>query len=300
MRYFVIRTENLSKDYHRRRALANLTLEVEPGEVYGILGPRDAGKTSLLHVLLNVVRPTSGNVYVMGMDSQRQSLEIRRQVGYLPQTLQFPAGANGEQIIARLGKLRGEINWDEVRSLAARFNVDLNKPTSEHTALDQRKLGLVQAFMHEPNLILLDEPSKGLDMPTLTELYRLIGELRSAGRSVVIASSSLTEMERVCDRVAVLYKGSLIAVERGVQLRTRALRKIEMRFASSLNPDVVAGLPNLKNVVLDNNKLFCTIHGDPDALIKAVSQYRILDFISQQPSLEEVYQTYYGISGYAA
>jgi ABC-2 type transport system ATP-binding protein len=300
MRYFVIRTENLSKDFHRKRALANLTLEVEPGEVYGVLGPRGAGKTTLLHILLNIVRPSSGNVNVLGMDSQRQSLEIRRQVGYLPQVLEFPAGANGEQILTRLGKLRGKIDWDEVRSLAARFNFDLTKPSHTYNALDERKLAIIQAFMHRPDLVLMDEPSKGLDMTTVTELYRLVAELRSQGRSVLIASASLTEMERICDRVAVLYQGSLVTVERGVQLRTRALRKIEMRFASNLSPEVVAALPNLKNVVLDNNKLFCTVHGDPDALIKAVSQYRILDFISQQPSLEEVYQTYYGIPPYAA
>jgi ABC-2 type transport system ATP-binding protein len=300
MRYFVIRTENLSKDFHRKRALANLTLEVEPGEVYGVLGPRGAGKTTLLHILLNIVRPSSGNVNVLGMDSQRQSLEIRRQVGFLPQVLEFPAGANGEQILARLGKLRGNIDWDEVRSLAARFDFDLIKPSHTYNALDERKLAIIQAFMHRPDLVLMDEPSKGLDMTTVTELYRLVAELRSQGRSVLIASASLTEMERICDRVAVLYQGSLVTVERGVQLRTRALRKIEMRFASNLAPEVVAALPNLKNVVLDNNKLFCTVHGDPDALIKAVSQYRILDFISQQPSLEEVYQTYYGIPPYAA
>jgi ABC-2 type transport system ATP-binding protein len=300
MRYFVIRTENLSKDFHRKRALANLTLEVEPGEVYGVLGPRGAGKTTLLHILLNIVRPSSGNVNVLGMDSQRQSLEIRRQVGFLPQVLEFPAGANGEQILARLGKLRGNIDWDEVRSLAARFDFDLIKPSHAYNAMDERKLAIIQAFMHRPDLVLMDEPSKGLDMTTVTELYRLVAELRSQGRSVLIASASLTEMERICDRVAVLYQGSLVTVERGVQLRTRALRKIEMRFASNLAPEVVAALPNLKNVVLDNNKLFCTVHGDPDALIKAVSQYRILDFISQQPSLEEVYQTYYGIPPYAA
>lgn len=300
MRYFILRTENLSKNFHRQRALENLTLEVEPGEVYGVLGPRGAGKSTLLNILLNIVHPSSGSALVMGLDCQRQSLAVHRKVGFLPQTIEFPVGQTGEQILARLGKLRGAVNWDEAHSLANRFSLDLAKLTNEYTPLEQRKLGLVQAFMHSPDLVLLDEPSKGLDMTTQTELYRLIVDLRSEGRSVVIASSSLTEMERVCDRVAILYQGRLIAVERGVQLRTRALRKIELRLATSLSPEIVAALPNLNNVVVDNNKLFCTIHGDPDALIKAMSQYRILDFISQQPTLEEVYQSYYGIPAHAA
>ena len=299
MRYLVIRTENLGKEYRRQPALSNLTIEVEPGEVYGVLGPQGSGKSTLAHILMDLVRPTHGNALVMGLDCQRQSMQVRRLVGYLPQRLSFPGRGNGIQWISRVAAARGGLDWEQTHQLANRFGVDLYKSTHQMSPGEQRKLGIIQAVLHQPELLILDEPFNGLDAKAQGELYRLVSELRNEGRTVLIPSKSLNEMERICDRVAVLNRGQLVAVERGVQLRGRAMRKIEMRFATPVCADSFAGLSNLNNLVCDSNRLYCTVQGDPDALIKAAAQYRILDFISQQPSLEEVYQTYYGIAAYA-
>ncbi|MHB0965956.1 MAG: ABC transporter ATP-binding protein [Chloroflexi bacterium] len=295
MRYMVIRTEKLTKNFGRKPALQNLTLEVEPGEVFGVLGPKGAGKSTLLNILMNFIRPTSGVALVMGLDCQKQSLQIRRQVGYLPEIMSLPASLTGEQILDRFASLTGLIDEDFVADLANRFRVDLTRRAMDFTAVEKRALGIIQAFMQRPELVLLDAPAVGLDLERQTQLYRLIAETRASGATVLIGSQSLTEMERISDRVAVLYQGNLVAVERGVTLRARALRKIEMRFAEPIHSDAFASLPNVNDLVLEDNKLRCTLQGEPDALFKIASQFRLLDVISQQPSLDEVFTRYYGV-----
>ncbi|MEW6178719.1 MAG: ABC transporter ATP-binding protein [Chloroflexota bacterium] len=298
MRYLVMRTENLSKEFRRQPALCGVTLEVDPGEVFGLLGPSAAGKSSLFHILLDFIRPSHGHALVLGMDCQRNGLKVRRLVGYLPQNLSLPKGLSGRQVIERFAALRDGVDLNFAYSLAARFKTNLDVPCGQLCAAEQRKIGLVQAFMHKPELILLDEPSRDLDTLTQMELYHLIAEFRAEGHSVVIASQSIAEMERICDRVAVFHQGRVIAVERGAQLRARAIRKIEMRFANPVNPQIFMGLNNINQLVCDQNKVYCTVQGDPDALLKTASQFRVLDIISQQPPLEEVYQMVYGIPAY--
>lgn len=295
MRYLVIRTEKLTKTFGRSQALVNISLEVEPGEVFGILGPRGAGKTTLLNLLMNVVRPTSGAAWLMGLDSVRHSHQLRKMVGFMPDLLPFPDNMNGEQIINRLASVYGPVDYGYVQELANRFGLDLSRRVATFTASERQTLGIIRAFMRQPDLVLLDSPTGKLDPERQGQLYRLIADTRALGGTVVIASQSLLEMERLCDRVAVLYQGNLLAVERGVVLRARALRKIEMRFAEPIRGEAFAGLANVHDLSFDDNKLRCTLQGEPDALFKTASQFRLLDVISQQPSLDEVFQNYYGI-----
>lgn len=297
MRYLVIRTEKLTKNFGRSQALVNISLEVEPGEVYGVLGPRGAGKSTFLNLLMNVARPTSGTAWVMGLDSVRYSHQLRQKVGFMPEFLPFPENLSGDQVIDRLVNLHGPVDYGHVRDLAGRFGLDLSRRIATLSASDRQILGIVRAFMRRSDLVLLDSPSSKLEPERQNELYHLIGETRAAGGTVIIASQSLLEMERLCDRVAVLYQGKLLAVERGVVLRSRALRKIEMRFAEPIRCEAFAGLANIQDLALDENKLRCTLQGEPDALFKTASQFRLLDVISQQPSLDEVYHSYYGIPG---
>ncbi|MHB1482065.1 MAG: ABC transporter ATP-binding protein [Bellilinea sp.] len=295
MRYLVLRTENLTKNYGRSKALVNISLEVEPGEVYGILGPKGAGKSTLLNIFMNNVRPTSGIAMVMGMDSVRHSHQLRQLVGFLPEHLPFPENLTGEQIINRLASLHGPVDFGYVRGLADRFGLDISRRISDLSRAGQKSLGIVRAFMRRPELVLLDSPSINLDLERQNQLYKLIADTRTTGATVVVASQSLVEMERISDRVAVLHQGNLLAVERGVVLRSRALRKIEMRFAEPICGEAFAGLTNIHDLALDDNKLRCTLQGEPDALFKKASQFRLLDVISQQPTLDEVYHNFYGI-----
>jgi ABC-2 type transport system ATP-binding protein len=300
MRYLVIRTENLSKSYGRHSALRNLTLEVEPGEIYGVLGPQGSGKTTLIHLLLNIVHPSNGNARIMGFDCHRQGEKVRSSVGFASEKISTRLKGEGEKCLIHFANLRGRADLGIALDIAEKFKLDLQKPVAAYNPGELRQLELVQAFMFQPELVILDEPSRDLDSNGQAVLYQLINAVRAEGRTVLISSESLVEMERICDRVAVLYRGGLVAVERGVQLRARALRHIEMRFAGPVSREDFSGIANLNNLVLEDNKLRCTLQGDPDVLIKAASRHRIMDFISQQPSLEEVYQTYYGLPTYAA
>lgn len=296
MRYMVVRTENLTKYYGRTRGIDALTMEVEPGEVYGLLGPTGAGKSTLLRLLLDFVRPTSGLAYVLFMETRKHSMDIRRQVGYLPANLALDARLTAGEMLGYLANVRGKVNPARIIELAERFNLNLAGQIATLPEGERQKIGLVQAFMHEPQLYILDDPTRGLDAAAKAALYSLIAEERAAGRSVFFSTTRVSEVERICDRVGVINAGRMVAVERGVQLRARALRKVEMRFGCPVPRDAFARLPNVRDVYLEDNFLHCTVQGDPDALIKAASQYRITDFISQQPSLEEIFRAYYGVS----
>ncbi len=295
MRYFVIRTENLTKSYGHRRGIEDLTLEVEPGEVYGVLGPEHSGKSTLFHLLLDFIRPSSGRAFVMGMDSHDQANTIRNKVGFIPNNINLNSRRSGLEILRQMGVSSNGMEWQTVRDLSDELALDLERPVAALSDNEQWKLCMVQAFMNKPDLLLLDEPTPELDVDAQDVLYRLIGEARSEGQTVFFSSSSLCEMERICDRVAVLHQGRLVAVERGMQLRSRALRKIEMRFAEPIKRDAFTKIPNVKNVHVDNNKLRCTLQGDLDGLIKAASEFHVTDIISQQPSLKEAYKLYYKI-----
>lgn len=292
MRYLVVRTENLTKFYGRTRGIEGLTLEVEPGEVYGLLGPQKSGKTTTMRLLMDQARPSSGQALILGMDVHRQRLQVAPRVGYLPAEPSFKHASSINKYLDTA--VRTPETRANARALAERLGLNLERPTAWLNASERRRLGLVLAMMHRPDLLILDEPTRDLEPDAQDTLYRLISETRAEGRSVFFGSRSLCEMERACDRAAVMHEGRLLAVERGVQLRARALRKIEMRFAGPVPAESFSRLPNLENVCLEDNKLRCILHGDPDPLLKLASQFRVMDILSQQPSLEEVYRAYYG------
>lgn len=298
MRYFVIRTENLTKYYGRRLGVEDLTIEVEPGEIFGFLGPGDAGKTTTVRLLLDTIRPTSGRALVLGMDCQKQSKEIRQQVGYLPEEFSLYNHMTVADYLRHLSRQRSQSSLPYGMELVGRFQLNPGRRIVMLSSEEKRKLGLVQAFFQRPALFIFDEPTKGLDRESMDLFYRLVSETRAEGRSVFFTSKSLLEMERICDRVAVVHEGQLIAVERGVQLRSRAMRRIEMRFADPVQLDDFRSVPNIDDLRLEDNKVFCIVHGEPDSLIKVASQHRVTDFISQQISLEEAYSAYYGVGSY--
>lgn len=295
MRYLVIKAENLTKTHNKRQGVENITLEVEPGEIYGILGTDDAGKSTFFNLLIGNYRPNSGRLLVFGKDAYRDARFIKEMVGIYPGNYPSNSRQTVGELFRSLGHQQGGMLWTEVQKIAKQVDLDLSQSAATLSRHDRQVFDLLQAFVHRPELLLLDEPMDDLSPAEADVFYRLISEARQAGRTVVITSRSLNEMERICDRVAIFHRGRLISVERGVNLRSRAIRKVEMRFATPVSRETFEKVPNIHNLTLEDNKVRCVLNGEPDCLIKAASQHHITDFVCVQPSLEEVLSDTYGV-----
>ncbi len=300
MRYLVIRTEKLTKTFRRQVGVEDIMLEVEPGEVFGVLGPQDAGKTTLVRLLLDFVRPTSGRALVLGMDAHKHPVEIRKRIGFLPARFSVYPLMTAEGMLRYLAGLRPGVDWQDAIRLADEFELDLSRRLLNASALERQKLGLVQAFMGKPDLLILDDPAQNLDKSTLNTFFRLVAHARSEGQAVFYTSDSVAEMERACDRVAILNDGRVVTVERGVHLRGHSLRQVEMRFACPVGLELFRGLSNLEELKVEDNLVHCLVRGNPEPLIRLASQLPVADFICQHLSLEETFRRCYGVTAHAA
>ena len=289
-----ISANGLTKSYGRNRGIVGLDLAVPSGEVFGYLGPNGAGKTTTIRLLLDYIRPTGGSVSVLGLASHEQSREIRRRVGYLPGELRLYSSLSGRELISYFANLRGGVAWARVDELARRLDCDLSREIRTLSSGNRQKLGLIQAFMSDPELLILDEPTNGLDPLVQQTFYDLVRETRAVGRTVFLSSHVLPEVERVCDRVGILREGRLVAVERIADLRVREIRKLEIEFGAPVTPDAFAGIEGIRDVVVENATLRCTVVGSMDPVLKTANQYEIRTLSSVEPSLEEVFLAYYG------
>jgi ABC-2 type transport system ATP-binding protein len=290
----VVSAHSLTKRYGRRRGVEDLTFDVEPGEAFGYLGPNGAGKTTTIRTMLDFIAPTSGAVRIFGLDSRADSVEIHRRLGYLPGELALYERMTGAEYLAHFAALRGGVDERAVRDLVERLAVD---PTVHIRSLshgNKQKLGLIQAFMHRPELLVLDEPTQGLDPLVQQEFHRMVGEARADGRTVFLSSHVMTEVERLCDRVAILREGRLVTVEDIGDLKTRSDREIELRFAGPAPLDAFANLPGVQHATALGDVVRLTVRGSVDAVVKAAAGFDVVDVESHEPSLEDVFLAFYG------
>jgi ABC-2 type transport system ATP-binding protein len=290
----VIRTERLSKNYGRRLGIADVGIEVRAGEVFGYLGPNGAGKTTTIRVLMDFIRADAGRAEIFGLAARRHSVEIRRRVGFLPGEVHLYENLSCRDYLRFFANLRGNVAWAYVTELASRLNCPLSQPIHSLSQGNKRKVGLIQAFMHKPELIILDEPTSGLDPIVQHEFYRLLADARAAGQTIFFSSHNLPEVERVCDRVAVIRAGRLVATENVAALKARSLRGIEIRFGEDVDAQAFAAVPGLEIVTLEKRLLKGRLRGEMDALLKAAARFTVSDLRSQEPSLEEIFLAFYG------
>ena len=291
----VIHAENLTKFYGKQRGIIDLSLEVSRGEVFGYLGPNGAGKTTTIRTLMDFIRPTRGRASIFGLDTRRRSREIRRHIGYLPGEMALYENMTGGDLLRYLGNLRGGVDWAVVEGLAERLDLNLNQRIRSLSHGNKQKVGLVQAFMNRPQLLVLDEPTTGLDPLMQQQFYQIVAEARANGQTVLLSSHVLPEVERVCDRVAIIREGRLVAVETVASLKARPLRRLEIHFASTVPLDAFKDLPGVSDVSVDSTVLRCTIVGKLDAVVKAAARYEVVTMVTHEPTLEEVFLTYYGV-----
>jgi len=293
----VILADGLTKFYGKQRGVIDLTLDVKQGEVFGCLGPNGAGKTTTIRTMLDFIRPTRGRAALFGLDSRTHSREIHERIGYVPGELALYDNMTGAQFLRYMANLRGGVGWKTVDTLAQRLGADLARPLKALSHGNKRKIVLIQAFMHKPELIILDEPTSGLDPLMQQEFYRMVAEVKADGRTVFLSSHILPEVERVCDRVGIIREGKLIAVENISTLKERALRGLEIHFARPVPPDAFAHIAGVRDLTVENSTLRCTVAGSLDALIKAVAQFEVVNVLSHEPNLEDIFLNFYGGGG---
>lgn len=289
----IIEMQDLTKYYGKHRGVEGLNLTIEEGEVFGFLGPNGAGKTTTIRLLLDFIRPTRGWAKVFGLDTREHSIEIRRRVGYLPGELALYENLRADQLLRFFANLRGGVDWDYVEALAERFQFDMSRKIGQFSRGNKQKLGIIQAFMHKPQLLILDEPTSGLDPLMQQEFYRLIDEVRAEGRTIFFSSHILPEVERVCTRVGIIREGRLVDVQDIATLKQRSLRRIEFRFAEPVPQGAFDNLPNVTAVEYNSHTVRFTVQGQVDPVIKAVAAYTVEDVVSHEVSLEEVFMAYY-------
>ncbi len=288
-----IRTEGLSKDYGFGRGLFDLDLEVEVGEVFGFLGPNGAGKSTTMRLLLDLIAPTAGSATMLGLDTRRRSLEIRRRVGFLPDDFALYPKLSGADALDYLAELRGGVDPKVRDSLSERLEAQLDRPVRELSTGNRQKIGLIQAFMHEPELLILDEPIAGLDPLVQQSFHALLAEVSSQGRTVFLSSHTLSEVERVTHRVAVLREGRLAVVDSLENLRSVAVQRLEIEFAESTPAEDFRALPGVREVEVNATHMTVAFEGSADALIKAAARHEVRAIRSRDDDLEELFLRFY-------
>lgn len=264
------------------------------GEVFGFLGPNGAGKTTTIRTLLGLLRPTGGDARVLGLDIRTQGVAIRARAGNLPGDFAFDERVTGEELLDLIEDLRGVGDREFARSLAQRFQADLARPLGELSRGNRQKMGIIQAVAHRPELVIMDEPTSGLDPLMQEEFDLLVEELRNAGATVFLSSHNLAEVERMCERVAIVREGRLVTVETVSDILGRAFRHVTLRFADAMDPAELASLPGVDELSAGDGSVSFRLSGDFDPVLRIAARHRVVDMEVTRPTLEEAFRTYYG------
>jgi ABC-2 type transport system ATP-binding protein len=290
-----IRTSRLTKDYGAGRGLFDLDLQVDAGEVFGYLGPNGSGKTTTIKLLMGMIRPKSGSAYIFGMDCVRDSVDVKGKVGYLPGDVPQFGSLRGGEVVAYLGGMRGGVDHTRVRLLADRFDLDLSRRFREYSSGNKQKLAIVLAFMHQPDLFILDEPTSSLDPLNQQEFYALLREARDDGATVFLSSHVLSEVEHICDRVGIIRDGRLVRVAQLEDLRRIRIHRVEIEFGpdSAVPEAQIRSAEGIEDVTVTGHRVTCTLRGSFDPLLQAIHGSEVIDLVSTEPSLEEIFLTYF-------
>jgi ABC-2 type transport system ATP-binding protein len=287
-----IHIDELSKRFGATQALTALNLEVKQGEVFGYLGPNGAGKTTTIRVLLGLVRPTSGRAAIFGLDSQHQTVEAHRRLAYVPGEANLWPSLTGSETLHLLGKVQGRVDSPYLDELIERFSFDPSKKVRTYSKGNRQKLILIAALQTRPDLLVLDEPSAGLD-PIMEQAFRYcIRQARDAGQSVFLSSHILSEVEALCDRVAILREGRL--VEMGTLSEMRHLSSLSVEAVFDGHPPDLSEIPGISGIEIDGTRVRCQVLGSIEPLLGVLAAAGVHKLLSREPSLEELFLAHYG------
>ncbi|WP_227999472.1 ABC transporter ATP-binding protein [Nocardia australiensis] len=288
-----IELNGLTKTYGASRGLIELSLSVERGEVFGYLGPNGAGKSTTIRLLLDLIRPTSGTARVLGMDPRGDAVALHEKIGYLAGDFVAPGRQRVGAVLRFLATLRGGAGADRIDALCGRLELDQSKQISALSKGNRQKVGLVQAFMHEPELLILDEPTSGLDPLAQQIFLDMVSEAAAGGQTVFMSSHIMSEVEAVADQVGIIREGRLVALDTVAGLRADAVRDVEVTFARPVDRAEFAALTGVVDVRVEGAALRCQVTGSPDALLRALAGHHVASLLVTEPALEDLFHSYY-------
>jgi ABC-2 type transport system ATP-binding protein len=288
----VIRAEKLTKFYGSDRGIIDLDLTVEAGEVFGFLGPNGAGKSTTIRLLLDLIRPSSGRIEVFGAEPRR-SVKLRRRIGFLPGDLRLYENMSARETFAYFAGLRRMRDLGDARALASRLELDIDRPIRSLSRGNRQKVGLIQAFMHRPDLIVLDEPTVGLDPLIQQTFYALVAEVKEAGATIFLSSHVMPEVQHVADRVGLIREGRLVLVAGVEEMRSHALARVAVTFDDLPPAAAFAGIAGVRELERHGNTVLFSLEGEADALVKALARQRVIAIDSHEADLEDIFLNLY-------
>src|SRR5712664_50646 len=298
----IIDVEKLTKSYGGKRGIADVTFQIDEGDVFGFLGPNGAGKTTAIRVLMALLRADSGTAHIAGLDVWEKSLDIKRLIGYVPGEPSLDPNLTGGQILEYFANLRGGVDQSYLKQLIQRFDLDTSRKFRQYSTGNKRKVVLIQAFMHRPRLLILDEPTSGLDPLNQQEFDHMVKEARDDGRTVFLSSHVLSEVEKTCTRVGIIRDGSLVRIGDVAEIKAIKRYEITITFANAVPAETFKTLDGVAEVeTLDHgHAVRLAIQGSADAVIKAAARFPVVSLTSYEPSLEDIFLRYYEADGVPA
>ena len=290
----VVRTERLTKMYGVHRGILELDLEVAQGEIFGFLGPNGAGKTTTMRVLLDLIRPTSGRAEVFGIETTADPVAIHRRIGYLPGEFDLYERLTGAATIEYFANLRRGVDRLYVAELIERLGLDPSRRFREYSKGNKQKVGLILALQHRPDLLILDEPTAGLDPLVQQTVFALLREAQAEGRTIFLSSHIIDEVDRTCDRVAIIREGRLVQVDRIEAVRELAFHHVELIFAAPVAAAEFDGLERVSDVRVDGARMTMRVSGPIGPVLRHAARFDLLDAVSREPNLEDVFLAQYG------
>jgi ABC-2 type transport system ATP-binding protein len=300
-----IQTFDLTKSYGHARGIENVNLSIAQGEIFGFLGPNGAGKSTTLRTLMGFMRPTSGRAEILGMDTQQRMTEVHARVGNLPTIFSLEDRMSGRQLIDLFAKLRGVRDLSYANEVAERLGAEMDRPVRRLSHGNRQKIGIVQALFHQPDVIILDEPTGGLDPLVQETFLAILSESRERGQTVLFSSHVLAEIERVADRVGIIRNGELVAVEDPHELTGKAHRHARIEFGEMPSAEAIAAferIAGVEQVQVEGARpiMRFTVAGDIDEVVKLLARHRVVSLDVERPTLEEIFLTFYGPNGQEA
>jgi ABC-2 type transport system ATP-binding protein len=298
----IIEVDRLSKSYGGKRGIVDVSFQVAEGEVFGFLGPNGAGKTTTIRILMALIRADGGTARIAGLDCWKQSVDVKRLVGYVPGEPSLDPNLTGGQILEYFSRLRGGVDQAYLKRLIEIFDLDTSRKFRQYSTGNKRKVVLIQAFMHRPRVLILDEPTSGLDPLNQQTFDGLVKEARDEGRTVFLSSHVLSEVEKTCERVGIIREGQLVRIGGVHELKDIKRYEVTISFAEPVPADAFKMVEGVAEVEPLNNghAVRIAIQGPADAVIKAAARYQVISLTSYEPSLEDVFLRYYESNGQPA